>query len=81
MAVIHSQAVDHAQTAHKDLPCGDGFMRRFLDSCATTLESSQMDKEPKTLADKLADLLLIGIGVLCATSILVTLVALLKDQA
>lgn len=45
------------------------------------MEGSQMDEEPKTLADKLADLLLIGIGVLCATSILVTLVALLKDQA
>lgn len=45
------------------------------------MEGSQMDKEPRTLAGKLADLLLIGLGVLCATSILVTLVALLKDQA
>lgn len=45
------------------------------------MEGSQMDKEPRTLADKLADLLLIALGVLCATSILVTLVALLKDHA
>lgn len=37
-----------------------------------------MDKEPKTLADKLADLLLIGIGILCVTSMTVTLVFLLK---
>lgn len=37
-----------------------------------------MDEEPKTLADKLADLLLIGIGVLCVMSMLVTLVFLLQ---
>jgi len=42
------------------------------------MEDGQMDKEPKTLADKLADLLLIGIGILCVTSMLVTLAVLLQ---